>query len=337
MDGLKSPLQQRVASQLVQFLREGGFAVGDRVNEGECSRVLGVSRTPVRSALHFLVDQRILERKRNKGFFVLKIPDTSYEIASKSFDEHEKLYNSVITDMLTQELPRAISTEKLLKRYGGPRAAITSIIRRLNREGLVQPAAGRGWSFIEVDAAALVKGFKLRLLIEPEMISLPEFEFNQAFFDQVYEEHLRLESAESLADEWPNIFEQDVQFHEALARCSGNQFIIEVIQRQNIIRRITEYVGFMGHQRVRESISEHIDIIEALKVDDREWAAAVLRRHLRRATEHYEAHLGNDIGRLASLRASTRTTRRDGLGIRATHNPISKTDDESSNGGEQEC
>jgi DNA-binding GntR family transcriptional regulator len=32
--------------------------------------------------------------------------------------------------------------------------------------------------------------------------------------------------------------------------------------------------------RFRESIHEHLAIIQALEEDDREWAAAIMRRHL---------------------------------------------------------
>ena len=233
---------------------------------------------------------------------MIRIPDAADRILSEADEDEDELYDKILADLLTGRLPKTTSLDRIRKHFGVERQAVAAAIRRLNREGLVQPAAGRGWTFVDVDARALVAGLQLRLMIEPQMIMLPEFEFRSGHFDQLYEEHLRLEAMESLDEEWPNAFEQDVLFHETLGRCSNNDFVLEVIQRQNIIRRITEYVGFMGHQRLRESIGEHIEVIEALRVDDREWAAAVLRRHLKRAMAHYDAHLHGDIDDLGAGR-----------------------------------
>lgn len=64
------PLREQVLSQVIQSLRSGAFLPGDRLTEKRVAEVLGVSRTPVREALHVLAQRGILTRRDNGGFTV---------------------------------------------------------------------------------------------------------------------------------------------------------------------------------------------------------------------------------------------------------------------------
>lgn len=57
---------------LRQSLLDGQFPDGMRINEVELSERLGVSRTPIRSALQMLAGEGLLHHKPNKGFTVRK-------------------------------------------------------------------------------------------------------------------------------------------------------------------------------------------------------------------------------------------------------------------------
>lgn len=52
----------------------GAIAAGDRINEVHLARALGVSRTPVRAALHALAAEGLLDYARNRGFSVRVVP-----------------------------------------------------------------------------------------------------------------------------------------------------------------------------------------------------------------------------------------------------------------------
>lgn len=60
-------LVQRVHAILLEGLDEGRFRPGDRVKAAELANRLGVSRGPVREALHVLAGQGILELLPDKG------------------------------------------------------------------------------------------------------------------------------------------------------------------------------------------------------------------------------------------------------------------------------
>lgn len=52
-----SPLQARLASKIVDLLRNGDFAPGHHITEEFLTEQFGVSRSPVRGALRLLAEQ----------------------------------------------------------------------------------------------------------------------------------------------------------------------------------------------------------------------------------------------------------------------------------------
>lgn len=61
---------QTVAKELRERLIDGGFAAGAKLNEVDLAEQFGVSRTPVRSALHALASEGFLDYRPNAGFVV---------------------------------------------------------------------------------------------------------------------------------------------------------------------------------------------------------------------------------------------------------------------------
>jgi DNA-binding GntR family transcriptional regulator len=88
-----------------------------------------------------------------------------------------------------------------------------------------------------------------------------------------------------LAEPWDaasavRFFEMNAAFHEGLAACSGNRFLLAAVRRQNQLRRLSNYRWGYGTERVAVSCREHLEILDRLEADDREVAAALMRRHL---------------------------------------------------------
>ena len=95
---------------------------------------------------------------------------------------------------------------------------------------------------------------------------------------------------------WPELFERDASLHEALARGSGNTLVVDVIRRQNHIRRLAEFFQlFRTSTRIRASITEHIEILDALLSGDQRWASELMRQHLKESQRQTEEHLQHDL------------------------------------------
>jgi len=81
------------------------------------------------------------------------------------------------------------------------------------------------------------------------------------------------------------LFEANSDFHETLAACSGNRFLLQTVRRLNQLRRLVEYRQAQEKRsQRRHHAEEHLEILELLLAGERPAAADKLRLHLERAT-----------------------------------------------------
>jgi DNA-binding GntR family transcriptional regulator len=76
------------------------------------------------------------------------------------------------------------------------------------------------------------------------------------------------------------LFEMNAEFHLGISAASGNRYIEEAMQRQNQLRRLSNYNWQHGADRVEVTCREHIEILDRLEHGDNEVAAALMRKHL---------------------------------------------------------
>jgi DNA-binding GntR family transcriptional regulator len=71
MNGIKTQkLSARAYEKIKELIRTRQYFPGDPLPENELSRALGMSRTPIREALHRLEDEQVVTIKPNLGAFV---------------------------------------------------------------------------------------------------------------------------------------------------------------------------------------------------------------------------------------------------------------------------
>ncbi len=80
---LQLPSPQIIVNQVANVLREGiaigKFPMGEKLKEEELSSILGVSRTPLRQALHILSLEGLVELVPRRGAFVSKLDQKDAE------------------------------------------------------------------------------------------------------------------------------------------------------------------------------------------------------------------------------------------------------------------
>ena len=76
------------------------------------------------------------------------------------------------------------------------------------------------------------------------------------------------------------LFELNADFHEQLARCSGNRYFLDAVQRQNKLRSFINIQWVNGAGRVVDSIDEHLLIMDALDGGNNQAASDLMRQHL---------------------------------------------------------
>ena len=288
---LRSELQARIVETVTEHIAARDLAAGARVNLDSFARDLGVSRTPVQAAFDHLAHQGLLELRHNRGYFVKRAG--RHESTPRTGSA--RLYDRIVDDMAQGVLSGPFSESALMRRYDVDRGELGAALRQLNREGLATPSLGRGWLFVEFSLEILREGYQLRALLEPSYIADPRFSFDPMRLAGLRRDHESMLSELSPETSFDETFALDARFHQALAEFTGNRFFIEIIRTQTNIRRLSEYLGRVRLKNVRRSFEEHLEIIDALEAGERDWAAALLRRHLSqsdgRSTRHFEGDM----------------------------------------------
>ena len=94
---------------------------------------------------------------------------------------------------------------------------------------------------------------------------------------QQHEEFLRTLSEDSSSIAF---FEMNAAFHEGVAAASGNRFFLMDIQRQNRLRRLSNYDWKYGPERMEVNCREHLEMLDRMLAGDQELAALLMLRHL---------------------------------------------------------
>ena len=277
----------RLANQILDVIRDARMEPGHHLREQPLADLIGVSRTPIRSALDLLAERGIVEARKNQGFFLSKAFDTLHriEIEVPSTIE-EELYSRLVRDRLANRIPNPFTQTDIARRYDADRVAVARTLSRLAEDGLVIRNAGHGWTFAPTlnSLISLQASYEFRLTLEPAGFLLPTFKPDHAAIERMRLQHLYLASHPNIASvNNMQLFETDAAFHEMCAEASGNAFFSQAVQSQNRLRRLLEFGSYFDSRRVREWCREHLGIIEAIASSDLELASTRMRAHLEQA------------------------------------------------------
>ncbi|MDJ1159134.1 GntR family transcriptional regulator [Chelatococcus sp. SYSU_G07232] len=284
-----SNLQAEIARQIVALSAEEQWAPGERVSDVALAKKLGVSRSPVRAALALLAGRGLLAHEPGRGFVLARLPSGEDEmngVAPPS--EIEDLYMRVMADRAGGALADEVSEAELAERYGATRGAVRKVLMRFAAEGLARRLRGHGWAFTEsLDTdEAVAESYQFRLVVECGALRQPGFRVDPEQLANVraqQEAVLRAPPASIRRDHW---FRVNALFHETLVGWSRNRFLVQAVRQQNNLRRMTEYADFdkLSAARIHDACAEHIAILDALADGDVDFAEALLRRHIERAS-----------------------------------------------------
>jgi DNA-binding GntR family transcriptional regulator len=278
-----SRLQRDAAARIRALLFQRESAAGTHLPELELSRELKISRTPVRAALLLLADEGIVEFHPGRGFFLKhRLQESDRGPPAAGDDEIEALSVALARDRMRGQLENDVSESDLMRRYGVTRALLTRVLRQLAEAGMAERNRGHGWKFLPAlsdDGTGSEDSYRFRMIVEPAGLLEPGFNPDPAWLRSIrvrHEHMLRPGSKFSPV----TFFEMNAEFHEGLARASGNNFLHMAVVQQNKLRRFLNYDWTYGPGRVEVSVRDHLAILNALESGEREWAATLLRRHI---------------------------------------------------------
>ncbi|MCL8012142.1 GntR family transcriptional regulator [Streptomyces sp. AS02] len=280
----RTDLTTALATRLVDLMRRSGLREGAHVTEQWAADELEVSRTPVRKAMLFLTEVGILERVPNRGFFLtrdaraLARPDLS-----QAEDVEESAYFEIADDYVGGRFTGSFTVADISRRYRLTPRQSDRVLSRMEGEDLVRrKAGGRGWEFQHVMATADAhdQSYRFRMIIEPAALLEPGFTVDADAFARHRRQQEALLHGDILLLPRAELFQVNASFHEMLVGCSGNQFLLEAVRRQNRLRRLIEYRHQIDRSRLAGQAREHLRLLDLVESGDLKEASAFLATHL---------------------------------------------------------
>jgi DNA-binding GntR family transcriptional regulator len=198
----------------------------------------------------------------------------------------EDAYSRIREDIMSLKIPpnTRISVDSLVREFGISQTPIREALSMLEAHGLVTKQRFIGYCTAPtLNRKQFEELFEIRLLIEPyaarraaermsdkDLIELCglALEMNP---DQAAQSH-------ALYDQFAD---QDAEFHERIARGSGNDLIAESLSRLHIHLHIFR---LRFHREVtNEAVAEHTQVTKALQQRDPKQAEAAMRAHIEKS------------------------------------------------------
>jgi DNA-binding GntR family transcriptional regulator len=280
---MTNELHRQLANRILIHIRALGLPTGHHLTEASLQALLGTSRAPIRAALALLAAEGVLDQRRNRGFFVGDpAAPQALDPARAEPEGDERIYLAIADDRLTGRLPAVVSEPDMMRRYDIPRSQLRRILTRIGREGWIERREGRGYSFAHLidSIEAYRESYELRQMVEPAGLLAESFALDRSALAQLtaQQEFVRDGGWRTLSQ--IELFETNSRFHEALARMSGNRFLVHIVERQNQLRRLVEYRQTINRTQVIGQNTEHLAILDRLHVEDVSGAARLLSDHL---------------------------------------------------------
>jgi DNA-binding GntR family transcriptional regulator len=283
-----TPLQAHVAREIVAYARRENLKVGAHLRESLLAEQIGTSRTPVNIALRHLARLKLLRHDANRGYF-LQQDAASFGAVAEKFAAlpDDPLYLRIADDRLARRLPATVNEVDMMRTYGVGRSPLRRALSRIQQEGWVEKSVGHGWEFQPMidSPQAYEESYVFRSAIEPTGVLGAGFSAEAAELAALrHQQEFIVESG------WKTmtpieLFASNSQFHETLAKWSGNRFILQAVRRTNQLRRLVEYRQARSRSPRQSQAQEHLDILDAIAAGDRLKAATLLRAHLEGARQ----------------------------------------------------
>ena len=279
-----TPLQQRVAGEIIALARRENLPAGHHLGKIALAKDIGTSHNPVEAALAYLARIGVARHERDRGYFLAKPAQELGAIAEKIHPSNDDpLYFRIAEYRLTHRLPDVVNESDLIRRFRSSRTAVRKALSRIQQEGWVERRPGHGWVFLALidSKEAYQESYEIRSAIEPSGILSARFRPDLRSLTALkrQQEFMAMTGYRTMSPiEWADI---NAHFHETLASWSGNRFILQTLRRLNQLRRLAEYKAVAGARAPRRTQArQHLAIIAAIERGDRRRAAAMLRDHL---------------------------------------------------------
>ena len=287
-----SRLHADLAHRILARLGRENAAPGHHLVELELCAAFGVSRTPVRGALKLLERQGVVKARESRGYVLTKLPPQTAEADSEAGEE-ERLFQTLAEARAKGALPDQFTQQELVRRFGARLSVVLAVLRQLAELGLVERKPGNGWAFTPDPARILSESYAFRRALEPQMLLQPGFRLDRAWAEKARAEHQKLRRKAWRVGDGVRFHAVNADFHEQLARSSGNRAMLKAVKRHNQLRQFLIGQWDYPMDQVHSAIDDHLEILAALEAGYADKAAALMLHHLTQSASQSQKEEAN--------------------------------------------
>lgn len=276
-------LQQGLLVKVVSRLKEQNAQAGDSLNESSLAQHFEVSRTPMRAVLKHMSALGLTKAIPYKGF-VLQTHAQEIDIDVPEGDEQcrqEQLYLHILIDLFFGQIDTTFSENELQQRYNASRGEIHNVLRLLENDGIFRRGPGYKWHVDGVlnTLERHAESYRCRLIFEPAGLLEPTWKLDTEQFVLCQNQHIQaIDTPDTVSAS--KLFTLSATFHELLASCSGNRFLLSTMQQHNRLRKATDLISMHIQSSVVKSCQRRLEIIELLLRGENQTAADKLTQLL---------------------------------------------------------
>jgi DNA-binding GntR family transcriptional regulator len=205
---------------------------------------------------------------------------------------HE-LTRQLLVEIFQGELPPGtrLVVMSLASRFGLSSTPVREALLELEWSGVVQFHHNRGAVVRPLGPTQLREIFGVRRLLEVEAARLACGRVDQAAMDAMRREFGELAQGSGGRSWLQREMASDREVHSLIATSCGNTRLAEEIRRyETLFQALRDVVGD-NRRATRQSVKEHLAILDALTASDGSSAAEAMGRHIDRALRSAEAAL----------------------------------------------
>jgi len=157
---------------------------------------------------------------------------------------------------------------------------VMRVLRHLAELGVVERRPGNGWTFVPDPGRILNESYAFRRALEPQILLQPGFKLDRTWAEKARAQHQKLRRKPWRTGDGVSFHAVNADFHEQLAKSSGNRVMLRAVERQNQLRQFLIGQWDYPMEQVHSAIDDHLEILAALEAGYADKAAALMLHHL---------------------------------------------------------
>ena len=209
------------------------------------------------------------------------------KLGSDHVNLDQKAYNQLKSMILDQKLRSGskIYQEKLADDLGISRTPLVNALKKLEQEHLIAAIPRKGFYVREFSKQEMVNIFELREVLEGLAARRTSIRISDSQIKKLNDLFTELKTSEA-SGSIEKYAKADRRFHHFLIKLGGDDLLFNILETYSVIT-FSYLVKFRGGlvRPPKETLPEHLAIIEAIINKDPEMAEQAARNHFKRSRE----------------------------------------------------